>query len=162
MKGKIAFVLGAAVGYVLGARAGRERYEQIKRGADAVWHTAPVQRGVSAVREVAQDKLEDLKKNASRAGKNAVAAFLRDDTQSSQRSSSHRSSSGNAAGTRPAQRDASAANAGADIAAERMSSEKASAASGEASADGGQKRADKSGSKSSGSRARSSKAGEDV
>lgn len=27
----IAFLLGAAVGYVLGARAGRERYEQLAR-----------------------------------------------------------------------------------------------------------------------------------
>lgn len=79
MKGKIAFVLGAAVGYVLGTRAGRERYEQIKNGAQNLWHTAPVQRGVSVVRDAAQTRLDDLKASATRAGKNAVAAFLRDD-----------------------------------------------------------------------------------
>ena len=30
---KISFLLGAAAGYVLGARAGRQRYEQIRSGA---------------------------------------------------------------------------------------------------------------------------------
>lgn len=33
MKGKVAFVLGAGLGYVLGTRAGREQYEKIKSGA---------------------------------------------------------------------------------------------------------------------------------
>ena len=37
----IRIVLGAAIGYVLGSRAGRERYEQIKRlGAAAADHPA--------------------------------------------------------------------------------------------------------------------------
>lgn len=34
MRGKILFATGIAVGYVLGTRAGRERYEQIKKAAD--------------------------------------------------------------------------------------------------------------------------------
>ena len=75
MKGKIAFVLGAAVGYVLGTRAGRERYEQIKRGAQNVWNTEPVQRGVGAVRGAAQGKVDELKASVVRAGKEAFAAF---------------------------------------------------------------------------------------
>ena len=75
MKGKIAFVLGAAVGYVLGTRAGRERYEQIKRGAQNVWHTEPVQRGVGAVRGAAQGKIDELKASVVRAGKEAFASF---------------------------------------------------------------------------------------
>ncbi|HET9202660.1 MAG TPA: YtxH domain-containing protein [Acidimicrobiia bacterium] len=33
MRFKTGLVMGAALGYVLGARAGRERYEQIKRAA---------------------------------------------------------------------------------------------------------------------------------
>lgn len=33
MNGKLAFVVGAAVGYLLGTRAGREQYEKIKSGA---------------------------------------------------------------------------------------------------------------------------------
>lgn len=61
MRGKVAFVLGAAVGYVLGTRAGRERYEQIKRGTKAAWESAPVQQGVDAVQGVVGDQLEALK-----------------------------------------------------------------------------------------------------
>jgi hypothetical protein len=37
MKGKIALVAGTAVGYVLGTRAGRERYEQMKGKAQGYW-----------------------------------------------------------------------------------------------------------------------------
>lgn len=88
MKGKIAFVLGAAVGYVLGSRAGRERYEQIKRGARTVWNTPPVQRGVEAVQGVAQGQIDRLKDAAVQAGKNLL-------------SGSGRGSAGSAAGARP-------------------------------------------------------------
>lgn len=45
MKGKIAFVVGLAVGYVFGTRAGRQRYEQIKAGARTVWDSTLVRRG---------------------------------------------------------------------------------------------------------------------
>lgn len=41
--GKASFVLGAGAGYVLGARAGKERYAQIKRGAAALWANPKVQ-----------------------------------------------------------------------------------------------------------------------
>ncbi|WP_336652344.1 MULTISPECIES: YtxH domain-containing protein [unclassified Leucobacter] len=88
MKGKIAFVLGAAVGYVLGTRAGRERYEQIKNGAQNLWQTAPVQRGVGVVRDAAQTRIDELKASATRAGKNAVAAFFRDDETAARPASS--------------------------------------------------------------------------
>jgi len=68
MKGKLVFVLGAAVGYVLGTRAGRERYEQIKRGAQRVWNTEPVQHGVELVKDVVDEKTDDLKELAIRFG----------------------------------------------------------------------------------------------
>jgi hypothetical protein len=68
MKGKIAFVLGAAVGYVLGTRAGRERYEQIKRGAQRLWNTEPVQRGVHVVRDAVDERAEEVKQTARRLG----------------------------------------------------------------------------------------------
>lgn len=77
MKGKIAFVLGAAVGYVLGTRAGRERYEQIKRGAEALWKTEPVQRGVGAVRGVVGDQVEEAKAFIRRASSDAFANLAR-------------------------------------------------------------------------------------
>lgn len=78
MKGKVAFVFGAAVGYVLGTRAGRERYAQIKRGAQAIWETAPVQRGVDIVRDAAQERVDTVKAAAARAGKGAFNAILQD------------------------------------------------------------------------------------
>lgn len=79
MKGKVAFVLGAAVGYVLGTRAGRERYEQIKRGAKAVWGTPPVQRGVTALRGAAQAQIDRAKEAALEAGKNFIGGGARRD-----------------------------------------------------------------------------------
>lgn len=46
MRGKIGLVVGLGVGYVLGTRAGRERYEQIKTQWLKVWNKEPVQRRV--------------------------------------------------------------------------------------------------------------------
>lgn len=57
MKGKIGIVVGLAAGYVLGSRAGRERYEQIKAGYLKLWNTAPVQKQV--------EKAKDLGKSAA-------------------------------------------------------------------------------------------------
>lgn len=53
MRGKVGLVIGLTVGYVLGTRAGRERYEQIKTQADKVWNTAPVQNQVEKVKDFA-------------------------------------------------------------------------------------------------------------
>ena len=53
MRGKIGIVVGLAAGYVLGARAGRERYEQIKTGFLKVWNTAPVQKQVTKAKDLA-------------------------------------------------------------------------------------------------------------
>jgi hypothetical protein len=36
MRYRLTFVVGLTVGYVLGARAGRERYEQLRRGAERI------------------------------------------------------------------------------------------------------------------------------
>jgi hypothetical protein len=60
MKGKILFVVGLGVGYVLGTRAGRERYEQISRAAKSVWTAPAVQEGVGAVKEFAASRVGDL------------------------------------------------------------------------------------------------------
>jgi hypothetical protein len=45
------FVLGAAVGYVLGARAGRERYEQLVRAYHRLADHPAVQSAAGVVRE---------------------------------------------------------------------------------------------------------------
>ena len=46
MRGRVGLVVGLAAGYVLGTRAGRERFEQIKAQAERVWRLDPVQRQV--------------------------------------------------------------------------------------------------------------------
>ncbi|GAA3923117.1 hypothetical protein [Microbacterium invictum] len=51
MRGKIGIVVGFAAGYVLGSRAGRERYEQIKTGVEKLWNTDPVQKQVGKVKD---------------------------------------------------------------------------------------------------------------
>ena len=60
MKGKLLFVVGLGVGYVLGTRAGRERYEQIAKAADRVWNQPTVQKGVDAVKDFASEKIGDV------------------------------------------------------------------------------------------------------
>lgn len=64
MRGKIGIVVGLAAGYVLGSRAGRERYDQIKSNFLKVWNTDPVQKQVS--------KAKDLGKTAALALPSAV------------------------------------------------------------------------------------------
>ena len=54
MRGKVGLVIGLAAGYVLGARAGRERYEQIKAQVDKVWNLEPVQEQVGKAKEFAK------------------------------------------------------------------------------------------------------------
>jgi hypothetical protein len=54
MKGKVGLVIGLAAGYVLGSRAGRERYEQIKTQALKVWNLDPVQEQVSKAKDFAK------------------------------------------------------------------------------------------------------------
>ena len=54
MKGKIALLVGGAAGYVLGARAGRERYEQIVSQARGLWQSPRVQEAASRAPEQAQ------------------------------------------------------------------------------------------------------------
>ena len=39
---KLSFIAGLAAGYVLGARAGKQRYEQIRRTSGKLWHSGPV------------------------------------------------------------------------------------------------------------------------
>lgn len=54
MKGKIGLVVGLGAGYVLGTRAGRARYEQIKTQWLKLWHLDPVQHQVTRVQEYAK------------------------------------------------------------------------------------------------------------
>ena len=69
--GKLTFIAGLAAGYVLGARAGKQRYEQIRRTSGKVWNSGPVQKQVSTAKEVARTKaapvVADMVADAARA-----------------------------------------------------------------------------------------------
>lgn len=54
MRGKVGLVIGLGIGYVLGTRAGRERYEQIKEQAVKLWELDPVQKQVDKVKDFAK------------------------------------------------------------------------------------------------------------
>ena len=73
---KLTLLAGIAVGYVLGSRAGRERYEQIKAGANRVAHNPTVQAAAGKAQEtvaqqaataadVAKEKVTDAASTAA-------------------------------------------------------------------------------------------------
>ena len=53
---RMSFLVGLAAGYVLGARAGKQRYEQIKAVSGKVWQSGPVQKQVAVAKESARTK----------------------------------------------------------------------------------------------------------
>jgi hypothetical protein len=69
MRGKLLFVAGLAVGYVLGTRAGRQRYEQIKLAAKNVWESEPVQWAAGQ----AQDAVADVADKAVAQARKVIA-----------------------------------------------------------------------------------------
>jgi hypothetical protein len=60
MKGKILLVVGLAVGYVLGTRAGREKYEEIKATATKLWNDPRVQKQVNNAEGFVKDKAPEV------------------------------------------------------------------------------------------------------
>ena len=74
MKLKLTFLAGAAVGYVLGARAGRDRYDEMKQQADALWHDPRVQEKVAAATDTVKEKAPDVGAKLNSAAGNAAAA----------------------------------------------------------------------------------------
>lgn len=58
MKSKMAFLTGAAVGYVLGSRAGRARYEEIRTKARTMFADERVQEVVETAKEKASEAAE--------------------------------------------------------------------------------------------------------
>lgn len=66
---KLTLLTGAAIGYVLGARAGRERYEQIKLSAGRAWHSDTVQQQVGKATDQIKQKGPEV---AAAAGQAAV------------------------------------------------------------------------------------------
>ena len=63
MKNKLVFAAGMAVGYVLGSRAGRESYEQLKTKAQELWNDPKVQDTVSSTTEAIKDKAPEVQES---------------------------------------------------------------------------------------------------
>lgn len=54
----IQFVVGAAAGYVFGTKAGRRRYEQIKKGYQAAVSSPVTQKAMEVTRKAIANKLD--------------------------------------------------------------------------------------------------------
>ena len=86
MRGKLLFITGGLVGYVLGARAGRKRYDQIAAAANDFWNAKPVQRRVTEVRDAALELVGDVPATLYKAGKKAVTQAVAKKKQAAQTS----------------------------------------------------------------------------
>ncbi|MBB5869686.1 hypothetical protein F4553_003065 [Allocatelliglobosispora scoriae] len=54
MSGKLWFVSGLAIGYVLGTRAGREKYDELVANARQLWQHPTVQEAAGVVQAQSQ------------------------------------------------------------------------------------------------------------
>lgn len=72
MKGKILFVAGLGLGYVLGTRAGREKYDELKAAALSVWNDPRLQKQVDAAQEFVKDKAPEVAEFVSDGAKSIV------------------------------------------------------------------------------------------
>jgi hypothetical protein len=59
VKRKALLLIGGVTGYVLGAQAGRQRYEQIKAAAGRAWGDPRVQEARRTAAEQVKEKVED-------------------------------------------------------------------------------------------------------
>ncbi len=72
MRGKILFAAGLAVGYVVGTRAGRERYEQLKGAVKGFWNDPRVQQRVDQVEDFVKEKAPEVAEFVTDGAKNLV------------------------------------------------------------------------------------------
>lgn len=56
---KLSFLAGFGAGYVLGARAGRERYDQIADKAQGVWRDPRVQEKADQAQHLVKEKVSE-------------------------------------------------------------------------------------------------------
>ena len=74
MRGRAALIVGVSTGYVLGTRAGRERYEQIKTRAARLWHDPRVQEKATQAQDLAKEKAPQVQQKVTDAAKKATDA----------------------------------------------------------------------------------------
>ncbi|MEP6482208.1 MAG: YtxH domain-containing protein [Rhodoglobus sp.] len=73
MKGKILLVVGVGIGYVLGTRAGRQKYDQMKAAVEKLWNDPRVQKQVDNAQEFVKDKAPDVAEFLSDGAKKVVS-----------------------------------------------------------------------------------------
>ena len=56
MKKRLVLLAGIGIGFVLGSRAGRQSYENLKRQATNLWNDPKVQDGIETAREQIEEK----------------------------------------------------------------------------------------------------------
>lgn len=74
MGNKFGFIVGAGLGYVLGTKAGRERYEQIRKSA-AKLRQSPV---VSKPMDSASEKISDAVRRGGEAATDKVVGIVKE------------------------------------------------------------------------------------
>ena len=72
--GKIMVAAAGALGYVLGARAGRERYEQIKSQVSRLWQDPKVQQAAARAEGLARDTAPRVQQKVTDAASKATKA----------------------------------------------------------------------------------------
>lgn len=72
MRGRMLLVIGFGAGYVLGAKAGRQRYEQIASAADKVWNSPSVAKQRHEVQHFVETKGPKLVESAKESASDAI------------------------------------------------------------------------------------------
>ncbi len=71
MMKKLGLVIGIGIGYVLGTRAGRGRYEQLSQSATKLWNSPQVQQAAEQAKDLAAEAAGQAKDMAVEATANA-------------------------------------------------------------------------------------------
>lgn len=82
------FLAGAAVGYLVGARAGRERYDQIRDKAQDLWNDPRTQEKLNDVGSTIKDKAPDVGSAAASAAGNVAGKVKETATNAAHRAKS--------------------------------------------------------------------------
>ena len=101
MRGKLMFITGLAAGFVLGSRAGREKYEEIASNAKKVWEHPTVQEAAGVAQAQANKLYTEGKDkiNQSKLGEKLQSASSSTSSDSTLTSSTSGMTSSNGTGT---------------------------------------------------------------
>ncbi len=67
---KLIMAAAAGIGYVFGARAGRERYDALSEKAESLWNNPKVQKGVQKGKRHAEEKADEMNSDGTESSMN--------------------------------------------------------------------------------------------